>query len=57
MKGCSLGQILAADATVMSHLAEDELHELLDPAKYLGSTDEMISSVLSAYAGQTKEEG
>jgi adenylosuccinate lyase len=35
---------------VTAHLDRDELARLLDPAGYLGATDELISRALRAHA-------
>jgi 3-carboxy-cis,cis-muconate cycloisomerase len=46
----ALGDVLAARSEVTAHVDRDELARLLDPAGYLGATDELISRALRAHA-------
>jgi 3-carboxy-cis,cis-muconate cycloisomerase len=46
----ALGDVLAARSEVTAHVGRDELARLLDPAGYLGATDELISRALRAHA-------
>jgi 3-carboxy-cis,cis-muconate cycloisomerase len=46
----SLGDVLAGRHEVTEHVDRDELARLLDPAGYLGATDELISRALRAHA-------
>jgi 3-carboxy-cis,cis-muconate cycloisomerase len=46
----ALGDVLAARAEVTAHVDRDELARLLDPADYLGASDELISRALRARA-------
>lgn len=48
--GRPLGDVLAARDDVTTHLERDDLARLLDPAGYLGATDELISRALRAHA-------
>ena len=42
--------MLAGRSDVTAHVDRDELARLLDPADYLGATDELISRALRAHA-------
>jgi 3-carboxy-cis,cis-muconate cycloisomerase len=46
----ALGDVLGERDDVTAHLDRDELARLLDPAGYLGATDELISRALRAHA-------
>jgi 3-carboxy-cis,cis-muconate cycloisomerase len=46
----SLGAVLAGRHEVTKHVDRNELARLLDPAGYLGATDELISRALRAHA-------
>ena len=56
-RGCDLGAVLEENAMVMRCLSREELNGALDPARYLGVSDRMISSVLERYRGRKKAEG
>jgi 3-carboxy-cis,cis-muconate cycloisomerase len=45
-----LGDVLAEREEVTEHVGRDDLARLLDPAGYLGATDELISRALRAHA-------
>jgi 3-carboxy-cis,cis-muconate cycloisomerase len=45
-----LGDVLAERDDVTEHVGRDDLARLLDPAEYLGATDELISRALRAHA-------
>jgi 3-carboxy-cis,cis-muconate cycloisomerase len=48
------GKPLADDETIAAYLPADQLHELLDPANYLGHTGELVDRALAArHAGGT----
>jgi 3-carboxy-cis,cis-muconate cycloisomerase len=44
-----LGDVLADDGAVAAHLDRDELARLLDPAGYLGATEDLIQRALRAH--------
>jgi 3-carboxy-cis,cis-muconate cycloisomerase len=48
--GRPLGDVLAEREAVTAHVDRDALAHLLDPAEYLGATDELISRALRAHA-------
>jgi 3-carboxy-cis,cis-muconate cycloisomerase len=48
--GRALGEALAARDEVTAHVDRDDLARLLDPADYLGASDELISRALRAHA-------
>ena len=45
----ALGDVLASSDEVTAHLGRDELARLLDPAGYLGATDDLIQRALRAH--------
>jgi len=45
-----LGDVLAANDEVTAHVSPDDLARLLDPADYLGASDELITRALRARA-------
>jgi 3-carboxy-cis,cis-muconate cycloisomerase len=45
-----LGDVLAGNGDVTAHVDRDTLARLLDPAEYLGASDELISRALRAHA-------
>jgi 3-carboxy-cis,cis-muconate cycloisomerase len=48
--GRALGDVLAERDEVTAHIDRDALAHLLEPAEYLGATDELISRALRAHA-------
>ena len=47
----SLGEALAGEADITARFSADELRDMLDPARYLGSTQAFIDRALAAYEG------
>jgi 3-carboxy-cis,cis-muconate cycloisomerase len=48
-RGVTFRTVLIEDATIQHHLSPANLTELLEPANYMGSTQHIIQSVLTAY--------
>jgi 3-carboxy-cis,cis-muconate cycloisomerase len=51
--GRPLGEVLAEDPTVRSHLEEADIDRLLDPEGYLGSAGQFIDRALAAHQGRS----
>lgn len=51
--GRSLYDVLAADEAVTTHLGEERLRTLLDPAHYAGEAQAFVDAVLASYARRT----
>jgi len=47
-EGRALQDVAASDPAIAQHLSADRIREALDPARYLGSADEMIDAALAA---------
>jgi 3-carboxy-cis,cis-muconate cycloisomerase len=51
--GRPLGEVLAGDPTVRSHLEEADIGRLLDPQGYLGSAGQLIDRALATHQGRS----
>jgi 3-carboxy-cis,cis-muconate cycloisomerase len=49
--GRRFADALAGDPIVAEHLSGERLADVLDPAGYLGSTDQLIDRALAAHGG------
>lgn len=52
--GITLKEALMADPEINSHLTEDELTQLIDPANYTGMASEMVDQVLNSVKSEVR---